>query len=80
MTSQPDSPDPLFSDLLANGRAYIDLVNVADRLLAGNLAWTEQLLLRLVRRLYTRRLRELVLILPPEITDKLLTGEAITDK
>ena len=74
MTSQPDSPDPLFSDLLANGHAYVDLVNAANRLLVCNTVWTERLLLRMVRRLYTNRLRQLMLILPVEMTDELLTG------
>ena len=77
MTYQTDSPSPLFTDLLANGRVYVDLVKGADRLLAGNLAWTERILLRLVRRLYTNRLRKLVLILPPEIANELLKGKAI---
>ena len=47
-------------------------------LLEQNPVWTEQLLLRLVRALYTRRLRGLVAILPPELTAEILAASEKT--
>lgn len=43
-------------------------------LLARNPAWTERLLLRLMRALYTRRLRGLVAALPSDITSEILAA------
>ncbi len=56
-----------------NGRAYKKLVEGANTLLDGHLAWTARLLLRLVRHLYTRRL-----ILPDEMVEELLAVDEMT--
>lgn len=62
-----------------NGRAYAGLVKSANILLAGNLFWTERLLLRLVHRLYTHRLQEWTLLAPADMVEEVLL-EAIEDK
>lgn len=36
--------------------------------------WTERLLLRLVKALYSHRLREMVAVLPPELTAEILAA------
>ena len=54
--------------VIVSGRAYVRMIDAADVLLDHRPAWTERLLLRLVRSLYTHRLRELVAVLPSDLT------------
>jgi hypothetical protein len=58
--------------IITAGRACVRLVESADALLGYRPAWTEALLLRLVRALYRRRLRSLVAALPPEMGRRFL--------
>lgn len=55
------------------GVAYRQLVQGSDELLANHaLFWTERLLLRLVRSLYRKRLREIVSIVDNDTADEVL--------
>ena len=45
------------ANVITQGRAYVQLIEAADVLLRHQPFWTERLLLRLVRFLYTHRLR-----------------------
>lgn len=49
--------DQLGERVIVTGRAYVRMIESADVLLSQNPAWTERGLLRLVRALYSRRLR-----------------------
>lgn len=65
----------LMRHLMKNqGIAYRRLVQGADELLTNNapLAWPERLLLRLVRWLYQKRLREMIMLLPDDDVDEVL--------
>jgi hypothetical protein len=52
----------------------VRIVEAADALLGYRPAWTEALLLRLVRALYRRRLRGLVAALPGEVSAEILAA------
>jgi hypothetical protein len=52
----------------------VRLIESADALLGYRPAWTEALLLRLVRALYRRRLRELTGALPTEMRAEILAA------
>ena len=56
--------DQLGERVIVTGRAYVRMIEAADVLLDHRPAWTERLLLQLVRAVYTRRLRGLVAALP----------------
>ena len=56
------------------GRVYLRLVEAANILLAHRPVWTEWLLLRLVRVLYSRRLRRLVAVLLSDLTAEILAA------
>ena len=73
MTTEPTSEQRV-ENTIVYGRACVRIIEAADVLLARNPAWTERLLLRLVRRLYTHRLRGLVAKLPSEITSEILAA------
>ncbi len=62
--------------VITTGRAYVRLVEAADALLGYRPAWTEVLLLRLVRALYRHRLRSLVAALPAEMKAEILAASA----
>lgn len=66
-------PTPL-QNIIADGRCCVRLIEAADHLLGTNPPWTERLLLRLVRALYTRRLRGLVAVAPADVTAEILAG------
>lgn len=66
--------DQLGERIIVTGRAYVRMIEAADVLLADRPAWTDRLLLRLVRALYSRRLRELVAVLPTDITGEILAA------
>ena len=51
--------DQLGERVIVTGRAYVRIVEAADVLLDRQPAWTERLLLRLTRALYSHRLRGL---------------------
>ena len=51
-------------NVILTGRACVRIVEAADVLLDHRPVWTERLLLRLVRALYSHRLRGLVTVLP----------------
>jgi len=53
------TPDQLRERMIVTGRAYVRMVEAADVLLDHRPVWTERLLLRLVRALYSHRLRGL---------------------
>jgi hypothetical protein len=60
--------------VIVTGRAYVRMIEAADVLLDHKPAWTERLVLRLVRALYSHRLRGLVAALPSDITGKVPTA------
>ncbi len=65
--------------LISVGRCYVHLVDAANVLLSYEPAWAERLLLHLVRRLYTRRLREIVATMPGDVSAEILSaGERMT--
>ena len=66
--------DLTLQNVITTGRAYVRMVEAADALLADEPVWTERLLLRLVRSLYTHRLRLLVAALPSEVTAEILAA------
>ena len=66
--------DPIRENVITEGRAYVRIVEAADVLLDHRPTWTERLLLRLVRALYTHRLRELVAGLPSDLTAEILAA------
>lgn len=67
-------PDQLGERVIVTGRAYVRMIEAADVLLSQNPAWTERVLLRLVRALCSRRLRSLVAVLPSDITGEILAA------
>ncbi len=60
--------------LLKNeGTAYRNLVQGSDDLLSNRpLFWTERLLLRLVRSLYRKRLRDILMLVDDDMADEIL--------
>ncbi len=58
------TPEQRLASAITYGRACVRIIEAADVLLAREPAWTERLLLRLVRSLYTHRLRGLVAAMP----------------
>jgi hypothetical protein len=68
------SPDQILHNVITAGRACVRIVEAADVLLERDPVWTERWLLRLVRTLYTHRLRGLVAVLPGEITAEILAA------
>ncbi len=68
------TPEQLVSNVVSMGRAYVRLVESADVLLARNPVWTERLLLRMVRALYSQRLRQLVATVPPDLSGEILVA------
>lgn len=63
--------------LIAQGKTYASLVRGANVLLDGRIVWTERLLLKIVKRLYSGRLRDLVMILPDEAVDEVLIDKEL---
>ena len=72
------TPDQIIANAVTMGKALVRLLEACDILLERNPVWTEQLLLRLVRALYTHRLRGLVAIWPPELTAEILAASEKT--
>ena len=68
------TPSQILSNTITAGRATVRLIEAADLLLSRDPVWTEKLLLRLVRSLYTHRLRGLVAALPAEVTAEILAA------
>ena len=68
------TPDQIIANAVTLGKVLVRLLEAYDILLERNPVWTEQLLLRQVRALYTHRLRGLVAILPPEMTAEILAA------
>ena len=68
------TPEQIIANAVTMGKALVRLLEACDILLERNPVWTEQLLLRLVRALYTHRLRGLVAILPPKLTAEILAA------
>jgi hypothetical protein len=66
--------DQIRENVVTAGRAYVRLIEAADVLLGRHPAWTERLLLRMVRTLYSHRLRELVAVLPSDFTADILVA------
>ena len=66
--------DQLGERVIVTGRAYVRMVEAADVLLDRQPVWTERLLLRLVRTLYSHRLRGLVAVLPADIMGEILAA------
>ncbi len=78
MSTQLDA-DSIKENMITTGRAYVRLVEASDLLLDRQPVWTERLLLRFVRTLYSHRLRELVGVLPSDIMGEILAAsEKIT--
>jgi len=70
----PPASEHVVQNVIALGRAYVRLVESANALLERKPFWTERLLLRMVRALYSRRLREMVGALPANVTAEILAG------
>ena len=70
--------EQIVANAVTMGKAIVRLLEACDILLERNPVWTEQLLLRLVRALYTHRLRGLVAILPPKLTAEILAASEKT--
>ena len=68
------TPEQIMANAVTLGKVLVRILEVCDILLERNSVWTEQLLLRLVRALYTHRLRGLVAVLPPELTAEILAA------
>ena len=66
--------DQLGERVIVMGRAYVRLVEAADVLLDRQPVWTERLLLRLVRALYSHRLDGLGAVLPADIMGEILAA------
>ena len=73
MSTQPTA-DEIIANAVTIGKALVRILEACDILLEKNPVWTEQLLLRQVRALYTHRLRGLVAIWPPELTAEILAA------
>lgn len=59
-------------NVVALGRCYVRLVESADYLLEHQPTWLECFALRLLRSLYSHKLRELVAALPDQIAAEIL--------
>ena len=68
------TPEQIVANAVTLGKVLVRILEACDILLEKNPAWTEQLLLRQVRALYTHRLRGLVAIWPPELTAEILAA------
>ena len=68
------TPEQIAANAVTLGKALVRILEGCDVLLERNPVWTEQLLLRQVRALYTHRLRGLVAIWPPELTAEILAA------
>ncbi len=66
------TPEEQLDRVITASRACVRIIEAADALLDKDPVWTERLLLRLVRALYTHRLRGLVAVLPAEVTAETL--------
>ena len=66
--------EEIINNAVGLGRAYVRMVETADALLERKPFWIEKLLLRIVRALYSHRLRELVATLPSELTDEVMAA------
>ena len=66
--------DRLGERVIITGRAYVRLVESVDVLLDRQPVWTEHVLLRLTRALYSHRLRGLVAALPSDMTAEILAA------
>ena len=66
--------EEIINNAVGLGRAYVQIVETADALLERKPFWTEKLLLRIVRALYSHRLREVVATLPPNLTDEAMVA------
>lgn len=69
---QPEAPTEPREIVIANGRACLHMVAATHVLLEREPFWTEALLLRLVRWLYTRRLQNLIALLPEDMVVEIL--------
>jgi hypothetical protein len=68
------TPEQIMANAVMLGKVLVRILEACDILLEQNPVWTEQLLLRQVRALYTHRLRGLVAILPPDLTTEILAA------
>ena len=68
------TPEQIMANAVTMGKVLVRILEVCDILLERNPVWTEQLLLRQVRALYTHRLRGLAAIWPPELTAEILAA------
>ena len=68
------TPEQVVANAVTLGKLLGQLLKVCDVLLKRNPVWTEQLLPRLVRALYTHRLRGLVAVWPHEMTAEILAA------
>ena len=66
--------DEMGENLITYGRAVVRIIEAADALLGRKPAWTKRLLLRLARALYSHRLRDLVAVLPSDLTGEILAA------
>lgn len=73
-TNEQTPAEEIINNAVGLGRAYVRMVETADALLERKPFWTEKLLLRIVRTLYSHRLREMVATLPPELTDEVMAA------
>ena len=72
--SKPLKAEGIINNAVGLSRAYLRMVETADALLERKPFWTEKLLLRIVRTLYSHRLREVVALLPPALSDEVMAA------
>ena len=68
------TPEQTVNNVVTFRRAYVRIIEAADLLLDRRPVWTEWLLLRLARALYSHRLRGLVAVLPADVTAEILAA------
>ena len=66
--------DELEQRVVAQGRAMVRLIEAIDVLLENSGSWRETALLKTAQRLYRHRLRELVAVLPPDVSAEILAA------
>ena len=71
---------PTYRDTVVHvGRAYVQLVASVHVLLERDVVWTERLLLKLVKALYTHRLHRLLELLPDDMVAEILAEQEDSD-
>jgi hypothetical protein len=73
MSTHP-TPEQAQQRMIVQGKAMVRLLESIDVLLTNSGSWRETWLLKATRSLYSHRLRQLVAVLPPNVSAKLLAA------